>query len=137
MLSISASSDFKRIGDTYQLGYYDLSMLDSSNNIECINPVDAIDQAIENYILTDPGERLFNLNFGSPITRILFQNNVNTEEVRNNLYTSIEMALDIVIDRSTEGIELNESSHILYIHFNYSTSNGVILNHSFQRKFSS
>ena len=135
MLDITKSPDFKRIGDKIDSGYYDVSLFNDKNEYDC-KGTHAMDQALENYILTIPGERLFNLQFGSPLYQILFQKNVDQEEIRNRIYRDIENALSIIIDRSTADLGQTDDPHILSIHFRYSTRDGVITNHEFVRRFS-
>ena len=135
MLPITESSDFKRVGDTVEAGYYDLTLFNDSEMYECSNFY-AMDQAIENYLLTIPGERLFDLSFGSPLYSVLFQKNSNTEELREMIYRNVENELRITIDRSTAEIGNTDNPHILKIHFRYSTLDGAILNHEFARRFS-
>lgn len=135
MLEITESPDFKRIGDKVDSGYYDLSLFNDKMEYECKGTY-AMDQALENYLLTIPGERLFNLQFGSPLYLILFQKNIDTEEIRDQIYQNVEDALSIVIDRDSTVLEPTEDSHILTIHFKYSTRDGVITNHEFVRRFS-
>ena len=135
MLEITESTDFKRIGDKVDSGYYDLSLFNDRMEYECRGTY-AMDQALGNYLLTVPGERLFNLEFGSPLYVILFQKNIDTEEIRDQIYQNVENALSIVIDRDSIVLEPTEDSHILKIHFKYSTRDGVITNHEFVRRFS-
>lgn len=135
MLDITKSSDFKRVGDKVDSGYYDISLFNDQNIYECKGTY-AMDQALENYLLTIPGERLFNLKFGSPLYLILFQKNVDQDEIRNSIYQNIENALSISIDRSTADLGQTDDPHVLSIHFRYSTRDGVITNHEFTRRFS-
>lgn len=135
MLPITESPDFKRVGDTIDTGYYDLSLF-SNSKVSEIKGANAMDQALENYLLTIPGERLFNVEFGSPLYQILFQKNVNQEEIRERIYSQVEHALQIVIDRSTADLDQTNDTHVLKIHFRYSTLDGTIINHEFTRKFS-
>lgn len=134
MLPIDQSPDFKRVGDSLDAGYYDITLMNNSELYEC-KGLYAMDQAIENYILTVPGERLFNIEFGSPLYAVLFQKNANTEELRNSIYLQIEKALNITIDRDTADINGTDNPHIFRIHFRYSTNDGVITNHEFVRRF--
>lgn len=135
MLPITESPDFKRVGDTLDSGYYDVTLFSNPNVCE-IKGASAMDQALENYLLTIPGERLFNIEFGSPLYQILFQKNINQEEIRERIYTQVENALNIVIDRSTAELGQTNDTHVLKIHFRYTTLDGTIVNHEFSRKFS-
>ena len=135
MLDITKSPDFKRVGDKIDSGYYDVSLFNDENVYECKGTY-AMDQALENYLLTIPGERLFNITFGSPLYLILFQKNVDQDELRERIYQNIENALGITIDRSAAEVLQNDNSHVLTIHFRYSTRDGVITDHEFTRRFS-
>lgn len=135
MLDITASPDFKRVGDTVEAGYYDLTLYSEPDAYEC-NGAHAMDQALENYLLTIPGERLFNLAFGSPLYKILFSKNVNQDEIRNKVFQQMEDLLNITIDRSTGGLGQTDDPHVLAIHFKYSTRDGAITDHEFTRRFS-
>jgi hypothetical protein len=135
MLDITKSPDFKRVGDKHDSGYYDISLFNNSEEYECKGTY-AMDQALENILLTIPGERLFNLAFGSPLYKILFSKNVNQDEIRNKVFQQMEDLLNITIDRSTGGLGQTDDPHILAIHFKYSTRDGAITNHEFTRRFS-
>jgi hypothetical protein len=135
MLDITKSPDFKRVGDKLDSGYYDISLFNNSEEYECKGTY-AMDQALENILLTIPGERLFNLEFGSPLYLLLFQKNYDQDELRDKIYQSIENALSIVIDRDTSDLGTTDDPHVLLIHFRYSTKDGVITNHEFTRRFS-
>jgi len=135
MLPIDQSPDFKRVGDTVDTGYYDVSLFNDASTYEC-KGFHAMDQAIENYLLTIPGERLFNLSFGSPLYLVLFQKSADRDELRSQLYSQIEKDLSIVLDRSTADLGPTEDPHVLRIKFRYSTTDGVITDHEFTRRFS-
>lgn len=135
MLDINSSPDFKRIGDTEDAGYYDISLFNNPNEYE-VKGTNAMDQALENYLLTIPGERLFNLAFGSPLYQILFTKNVDQDQIREKVFQRMEDVLGIIIDRKTGGIGQTDDTHVLTIHFKYSTKDGLITNHEFTRRFS-
>ena len=135
MLPITESPDFKRVGDTLDTGYYDVSLFNNPKSYE-IKGAAAMDQALENYLLTIPGERLFNIEFGSPLYQILFRKNINQDEIREEIYSQVENALQIVIDRSTAELGQTNDTHVLKIHFRYTTLDGTIINHEFSRRFS-
>ena len=72
MLSLSANSDYNRIGTTTVANeYYDWSNTTDTGEVW---GKQALDQMIENVLMTEPFERLFNLDFGSPLYEILFEN---------------------------------------------------------------
>lgn len=135
MLDITASPDFKRVGDTVEAGYYDLTLFNEPDSYEC-KGTHAMDQALENFLLTVPGERLFNLGFGSPLYLILFTKNVDQESIREKVFIQMEELLKIRIDRKSAALGQTDDPHVLAIHFKYSTTDGVITNHEFTRRFS-
>lgn len=135
MLDITASPDFKRVGDTVDAGYYDITLYNEPDSYEC-KGTHAMDQALENFLLTAPGERLFNLGFGSPLYLILFSKNIDREAIREKVFIQMEEFLKIRIDRTTADLGQTDDPHVLTIHFKYSTTDGVITNHEFTRRFS-
>jgi len=135
MLPITESPDFKRVGDTVEAGYYDVSLFNNENSYE-VKGTTAMDQALENYLLTIPGERLFNVTFGSPLYIMLFQKNNDSEDLREQIYRNVEAALRIKIDRNSAYVDGTDDPRVLQIHFKYSTNDGVITNHEFTRRFS-
>lgn len=133
MLDIKKSSDFNRAGDdTLVYAFYDIDY--NFNQIELYNAA-ALDQSIENILLTQYGERMFNFTFGTVAQLLLFSNNTNTYEIRNRIYADVEKQLPIIIDRSTAEATFQDDSHVLTIHFRYTTTDGSIVNHEFQRHF--
>ena len=135
MLPITESPDFKRVGDTVEAGYYDISLFNRENAYEVKGTI-AMDQALENYLLTIPGERLFNIAFGSPLYLMLFQKNNDQDELREQIYRTVENTMNISIDRDSAYVSGTDDPHVLQIHFKYSTNDGVITNHEFSRRFS-
>lgn len=134
MLDFTKNPDFKHRGDSVGVdSNYDIDVQLKRSDLR---GADAIDQSIENLIMTEKGERLFNLDFGSPIHDVLFENNTNVEAIKEYIYDEVEKWIPITIDRGYETIEVNHSNHVLYIWFRYSTNDGSIINHDFKRKFS-
>ncbi len=128
------NSDFKHVGDTVRTNsYYDIDF--NFKQIELYG-TNALDQAIENILMTEYGERLFNIGFGSPLQRIFFENNGDTTNLREQVYTAIESLVPIHIDRTSAEIgKMDNNPHILYISLDYSTNDGLVYNHHFNRKF--
>lgn len=126
--------DFKHVGDSVRTNsYYDIDF--NFNQIE-IYGTNAIDQALENVLMTEYGERLFNPNFGSPLQKLFFENNTNVGELREDVYTALESLLPIHIDRTEAKIgRLDNNPHILSISLDYSTTDGLVYGHHFERKF--
>ena len=72
MLPLSANSDFQNHGELYKpTNYIDING-DDLYHTSVVYGTDAIDQAIEAVIVTEPWERLFNVDFWSPFYRLLF-----------------------------------------------------------------
>lgn len=133
MLDITQSSDFKHVGDSIRTqSYYDVDV--QIGRAEMYG-ADAIDQSIENLIMTEKGERLFNTDFGSPMHEILFQNKIDESVYREKIYAEIEKWIPIRINRGYETAKVNDSTHVLEVWFRYSTLDGTIINHDFKRKF--
>lgn len=63
-----------------------------SKDLNVLTNEDAVRQSIINILLTNPGERLFNSNFGSSIRGILFEN--ITPQTTTNLITLIKNAIE-------------------------------------------
>ena len=128
MLDITKSSDWKKVGDTVTTSYYDIDAL--FKNIDLYN-ADSIDQSIENLILTMNGERLFNIQFGSPFYRILFENVNQADNLMPAVYDKIENYIPIKINRGSAKVKTSAVNHSVSVSFVYSTNDGVIKNHSF------
>ena len=60
------------------IGYKDLSMTFKqnplNNDLIALRNENAIARSIRNIVLTYPGEKFFNQNFGSQVSRLLFDN---------------------------------------------------------------
>lgn len=44
-----------------------------TGDVNSVSNADAIKQAVKNLVLTEPGEKLFNPNFGSKVAKLLFE----------------------------------------------------------------
>lgn len=125
--------DFKHVGDTINAtSYYDIDFNFEHTELYGTN---ALDQAIENLLMTEYGERLFNFEFGTPLSRIFFSKNSNADSLAEKVYSTIESIIPIRIARNTASINLNNDPHILTICLDYSTNDGKVVGHHFQRKF--
>lgn len=126
--------DFKHVGDTVRSNsYYDIDF--NFKKTELFG-TDALDQSIENVLMTEYGERLFNFKFGSPLQFVLFQSNTNADTMKERVYNAIEALVPVRIDRSKADVGMvNNNPHILYITLDYSTTDGNVVGHHFQRKF--
>ena len=71
-----------------------------------------------NVLLTEPGERLFNPRFGVGIRTLLFEQNINTQNLRErinnqiNIYIPEVELMDVTADKSPD-------SHTLFIKIDY------------------
>lgn len=124
MLSLSANADFKRISDfTITNEYYDWDAYGISKEVWGKN---AVDQMIENILLTEPMERLFNLDYGSPLYTLLFENFSEVDRLMPYVFAIIEKWVPIKIDRKNAEIEKDEDNHALSFRIDYTTNNGLI-----------
>ena len=72
-----------------------------------------------NLFMTDPGERLHNPGFGVGLRRLLFQNEINEDEVRALIENQTQLYVDnVVIDQINLDFNIDEQS--LNIQFVYS-----------------
>lgn len=135
MLDINEQNpDFKYVGDTVRTNsYYDIDFNFEHTELYGTN---ALDQAIENLLLTEYGERLYNYGFGSPLSDLFFENNANAEQLKSQVYAAIENIIPIRIIRTTAQIGTTDADpHILYISLDYNTLDGKVQGHHFNRKF--
>ena len=132
MLTLDKNSDFKRIETSkVQSNYYDLDV-----NIEGTEvwSFDALDQAIENVLLTNKGERIFNYSFGTPLIELLFENDVNTEYLVNKALDVIEAWVPIKIIRSKTQLQRDKENHAISFFIYYNSNDGMIRDHCFARR---
>jgi phage baseplate assembly protein W len=73
-----------------------------------------------NYILTNPGESLFNPNFGSGIRQLLFEPNVDLDNIEYSLKEGIQAYVQNIIVNS---VTATSDNNIVYINVNYSINN--------------
>lgn len=135
MLSLEdKNSDFLHVGDSIRTNsYYDIDI--NFEKTEVFG-TDALDQAIENLIFTEYGERHFNCNFGSPLHDILFEKNTDADIIKERVYKAIESIIPISIQRNTADIGTSEDDpHIFYMTLDYNTNDGLVVGHHFNRKF--
>ena len=75
--------------------FKDISMTFQSNpltsDLIVLKNENAISRSIRNIVFTLPGEKFFNPNFGTKISRILFENNdeISSSIIRNEIASSI------------------------------------------------
>lgn len=87
---------------------------------------DALDQMIEMVIVTEPFERLFNLSFGSPLYRVLFDNFSQLDTIMEVVFDTIEFWVPVRIDRSNAEIEADQDNNALLFRIPYVSNNGMI-----------
>lgn len=136
MLPLSANQDYKNFDNANITNpFYDING-DFSEKID-IYGTEALDQAIENLICTEPYERLFNPDFWSPLYTILFENGVNIDEKMQAVYNKIEMYVPVMIDRGETDVKFNEYEHTLSLKIPYYyTIHGEPRYHTFNRLIS-
>lgn len=124
MLPISANSNFGTV--TQQKSVFNTyADLNGRSCNEDLYGTAAINQAIENVICTMPGECLFNVALYSPLYEILFNN--YTEGLEEQIFSKIELFVNITIDRSSAQFEFNSASHVLMVSFPWTTNDGKIV----------
>lgn len=110
MLPLSANPDFKDATVTREDPYRDINGENMSTKIE-IYGADALDQAIEAVIVTEPYERLFNIGFYSPFYRLLFENENMVDTIMQEVYDKIESYVDILIVREGCKVNVDTANH--------------------------
>ena len=124
MLELSANPDFiKHETGTIEQEYYDL---DGSNETTELWGSAALDQMIENVLLTEKFERVFNLSFSSPIYDVLFQNFDNVSLYTNTIFDIIEFWVPIKIDRANTQVETFPERNAIAFRLPYVSNNGQI-----------
>lgn len=131
-MPLSANPDFQNMDNALINPYYDISV-DYKNTSDVLG-TDALDQAIENLICTEPGERLFNIDFWSPLYRVLFENGNNVSYVADQVYTQIEKYVPVTVNRDAAYISFNKYSNELEISIPYFFNfHGETRSHNFKR----
>lgn len=124
MLDLDKNSDYMWLHNgTMDSEYYDLNA--DLEKGELWNK-DALDQMIEMVIVTEPFERLFNLSFGSPLYKVLFDNFSQLDTIVQVIFDTIEFWVPIKIDRVNAEVETDQDNHALTFKIPYVSSNGVI-----------
>lgn len=132
MLTLDKNSDFKRVETAkIQSKYYDLDV----NIVDTeVWGYDALDQSIENVLLTNKGERIFNYSFGTPLIELLFENDVDTDRLVDQALDIIETWVPIKIDRSKTNLQRDKENHAISFFIYYNSNDGMIRNHCFARR---
>ena len=118
MLPLSANTDFKDYGAAGENPYRDINGDDIGHTSE-VYGTDALDQAIEAVIVTEPWERLFNVDFWSPFYRLLFQNEGDNESVVNEVFQMIEKWVNVRIDRNNTDVTVDSFNHAVSLKIPY------------------
>jgi phage baseplate assembly protein W len=74
-----------------------------------------------NYILTNPGERLFDPGFGSGIRSLLFEPNTNLDTISDNLKEGIEAYVQNIIVNNVSAV--SDDNNVVYIQISYTINN--------------
>ena len=100
MFPISANQDLATT-DTFTVTneYYDW---DASFTDKELWGADALNQSIEMVLTTEPQERLFNLDFGSPLFSVIFENANQMGPVLDHVFDIIEYWVPITINRAKQ-----------------------------------
>lgn len=135
MLPLSANSDFKNIGEHKSPNpYYDLNGDNMSEKVE-IYGSDALDQAIELVLCTEPYERIFNLKLSSPLYKVFFENHNRIDDLMSEVFDQIEYWVPVTILRDEAEIEVDPAYHNLSFQIPYISNDGKI-KHIFSRVIS-
>lgn len=110
MLPLSANPDFKDVSMTVTNPFMDINGDDLSKTA-VIFGTDALDQAIEAIIVTEPYERLFNIEFYSPFYKLLFENENVVDDIMAQVYDKIEQYVGVVVDRSGCDVRVDTQNH--------------------------
>lgn len=137
MLPLSANSDFQNHGELYKpTNYIDING-DDLYHTSVVYGTDAIDQAIEAVIVTEPWERLFNIDFWSPFYRLLFNQEQEAEQIIQDTFDMIEKWVGISIIRTEADIKVNGEEHSVALTIPYIyVDNGSPFKHIFSRVIS-
>jgi hypothetical protein len=124
MLDLNKNSDFQRLDSgkvesEYYDWNYDLEKGELWNKL-------ALDQMIESVLVTEPHERLFNLGYGSPLYRVLFENFSRLEAVMSLIFDTIEFWVPIQIDRTNTKVEADEDNNTISFQIPYISNNGMV-----------
>ena len=132
MLPLSANPDFKNLGELRTPNpYYDLNGDKLSEHVE-IYGSDALDQAIEAVLCTEPYERIFNLSFSSLLYKVLFENHTQIDGLINMVFDQIEFWVPVSIYRSEAEVKTIPNEHSVSFKIPYVSLDGKIV-HIFNR----
>lgn len=135
MLPLSANPDFKDLGESKSVNpFYDINGDIMSNKVEVYGS-DALDQAIENVLCTEPMERIFNPALCSPFYKLLFENHTHVNSIMPDVYDQIEYWVPVKIARNKVNLEIDPANHRISLQLPYVSNDGTIT-HIFSRVIS-
>ena len=135
MLPLSANPDFQNLGEQrIPNPYYDINGDKLSEHVE-IYGSEALDQAIEMVLCTEPRERIFNLGFSSPLYKVLFENHTQIDGLITTIFDEIEYWVPVTIVRDEAKVETIPSEHSVSFQIPYVSNDGKIA-HIFSRVIS-
>jgi phage baseplate assembly protein W len=135
MLPLSANPDFKDLGESKSVNpYYDINGDILSEKVEVYGS-DALDQAIETVLCTEPYERMFNPSLCSPFYKILFENHTQVNAIMPEVYDQIEYWVPVKIYRDKVNLEIDAANHCIRLQIPYISNDGTI-RHIFSRVIS-
>lgn len=119
MLALSANPDFKTYGK-YKVEdpFRDMNGDDLSHKTE-VYGTDAIDQAIEAVIVTEPWERINNPDFWSPFYKLLFENSANADSIIEEVFQKIELFCNVEVDRDNANVNVDSFEHEVSLQIPY------------------
>lgn len=137
MFRLDQNPDFKNQGELYKpSNYLDINGDDLSQQV-VIHGTDAIDQAIEAVIVTEPWERLFNIDFWSPFYKLLFSTANNVDSIVSETFDMIEKWTGVIIERSKANVVVDSDNHEVALSIPYLyVDNGTTYSHTFSRAIS-
>jgi phage baseplate assembly protein W len=115
-LANSASYNTYNNAVSSSLGYYPYNGVFKST----YTTTEVTKNQLINYILTNPGERFFNPNYGSGIRQYLFENVDNLESIEEKLAQGISQNVQNIRVNAVNAFQDNNS---LYITIDYSINN--------------
>ena len=135
MLPLSANPDFQNLGEAKSVNpYYDINGDILSDKVEVYGS-EALDQAIEMVLCTEPMERMFNPSLCSPFYKILFENHTQINAILPDVFDQIEYWVPVKIVRSKVNLEIDASNHSISLQLPYVSNDGTI-KHVFSRVIS-
>ena len=135
MLPLSANPDFQNLGESKSVNpFYDINGDLLSDKVEVYGS-EALDQAIEMVLCTEPMERIFNPSLCSPFYKILFENHTQVNAILPDVFDQIEYWVPIKIYRNNVNLEIDESNHSINLQIPYISNDGTI-KHIFSRVIS-